>query len=123
MPETGNPKWIALTRASIVVGLAAFFAALVASAYMAYQAHEQSESNADLIGVAEQTNEQILDCTEPGGECYQQQQTRTGDLLGLPEGPINTVVVTAIACADGAGVQSDVEIIRCVEDTLRKARR
>jgi hypothetical protein len=64
----------------------------------------------------------IKSCTTPEGKCYQRQQEQTGDLLGLPEGPINTVVVTAIACADQPNTQTDREIIRCVETTLREAR-
>jgi hypothetical protein len=65
----------------------------------------------------------IESCVIPEGECYKRQQEQTDDLLGLPSGPINTVVVTAIACADRDGVQTDNEIVRCVEETLNEERR
>jgi hypothetical protein len=71
---------------------------------------------------AAKSAELIRSCVVPGGKCYQRQQEETGALLGVPEGPINTVVVAAISCADQVGVQTDTEIIRCVRSTLEQRR-
>lgn len=48
---------------------------------------------------AEAGTDRIIDCTSPGGKCFERGARRTADLLGTPAGPINTVVVYAAACA------------------------
>lgn len=65
----------------------------------------------------------IRSCVTPKGECAQRQARQTSELLGFPTGPINTVVVLAIACADVDGVQTDRQIVRCVEEKLKVQRR
>jgi Tfp pilus assembly protein PilN len=63
--------------------------------------------------------EQVKSCTDPAGKCYQEQQARTADIVGVPKGPINTVTVLAIYCQATKGAGTVPTIIACVEDQLR----
>lgn len=56
----------------------------------------------------------IVDCTQPGGQCYRNAQARQADVLGHPRGPINDVIVLAAACADRPGVATEDQIRACV---------
>lgn len=62
---------------------------------------------------------QIKDCTQPTGKCFQEGQKRQADIIGHPFGPINTVIVQAISCADAPGTQTAIEINQCVNARLK----
>lgn len=63
---------------------------------------------------AQATNERILDCLEPAGECYQRSQQQTGDAVAS----INEISQYAAVCADRPGSQSLDEIRRCIADLI-----
>jgi predicted PurR-regulated permease PerM len=63
---------------------------------------------------AQETNEQVLDCLEPEGVCYQESQKRTADLVTN----FNRVVIYAAACASGPRKLTVEEIQSCVIDRL-----
>lgn len=56
----------------------------------------------------------LVDCTSPGGECYERGQERTGEAVGN----INRIVVLAAACADRPGAHTVLEIERCIKGHL-----
>lgn len=52
---------------------------------------------------ATSTNEQILDCLDPGGKCFEESQRRSADVLAQ----VQLIIVLAAACAaDVTGDQS-----------------
>lgn len=62
-------------------------------------------------------NKQVLDCTQPTGDCYRQSQKRSADVVGS----INEISLYAAACADQSGVQTVEEIQSCVIGRLAKS--
>ena len=56
------------------------------------------------------TNERLIDCTTPSGECYKQGQKRTARAVS----DIGKVAAYAAACADQAGRQGEAEVLECV---------
>jgi hypothetical protein len=72
------------------------------------------------------TRSALLDCTEPSGECAQEGQKRTADVIQqlieagrLGDVATQRIVVLAAACADKEGVNTIPEIERCVNDQLK----
>lgn len=59
---------------------------------------------------AQSTNEQVLDCLDPAGECFKRSQENTGNVVAS----INEITQYAAVCADRPGAQSLVEIRACV---------
>ena len=56
----------------------------------------------------------------PADDCYRRQQAATGDLVGDPKGPINTVAVAAAAC--GSAHPGDVPAtLRCTRAAVASA--
>src|SRR5687768_1708601 len=53
---------------------------------------DQAVRNGELNEDTQRAASLIKSCVLPKGKCYQRQQEETGALLGVPEGPINTVV-------------------------------
>lgn len=66
------------------------------------------------IVVGHATREQIADCTIPGGDCYQDGQKRTGEVLI----DIGEIIRLTVACADRQGPQTEEQIKACVLDGL-----
>lgn len=59
----------------------------------------------------------IKSCVDPKGSCYQESQKRQGDVIGDPQGPINTVAVASAAC--GAAHPGDVAAtLKCTREAL-----
>jgi hypothetical protein len=83
--------------------------AIVQTYTLADAIREQQKTN---VG----TNERIVDCTTPGGKCYQQGQKRTGAAVA----DILKGATYAIACADKRGVQTEAEIQACVLKRIAK---
>lgn len=63
---------------------------------------------------AQDTNDQILDCLDPDGQCYKESQERTGQSVAS----INEVTYYAAVCADRPGSQSLRDIRRCISDLI-----
>lgn len=73
--------------------------------------------NADIkraANAAQDTNEQILDCLDPAGQCYKDSQARSGDAVSS----INELSQYAAVCADRPGSQTLEEIRRCIADLI-----
>jgi hypothetical protein len=51
-------------------------------------------------------------------DCYVRTQAQQADVIGVPSGPINEVVVLAAACARQAPNDTEAEIRACVEEGL-----
>lgn len=69
-----------------------------------------------VIAVGNKHNgELIRDCTIPNGDCYRQQQQRTGDVVG----ELQRLAVSAAQCADAG---TDPQIQACIEAKLRAGR-
>ena len=62
---------------------------------------------------------QIDDCLDPAGKCAKASAARTGNLVGEPEGPINTVAVYAVIC--GQSNTGEKAILDCVNKKVAKA--
>ena len=78
-----------------------------------------------------QARQIILDCTVPEGECFQESQKRTAEVIDAIskqtiEGAVplhattRTIVYLAAACADTPGVQTASQIEKCVMDALEE---
>lgn len=72
---------------------------------------EEAVAQRDLL--LEQTA-RIIDCTEPGGECFEEGQERTAEAVGS----INTVTGLSIVCGQRFTTAS--EIFDCVAREFRK---
>lgn len=73
--------------------------------------------NADIkraANAAQDTNEQILDCLDPAGQCYKDSQKRSSQSIAS----INEITYYAAVCADRPGSQTLDEIRLCVGDLL-----
>lgn len=62
----------------------------------------------------------IIDCTTPGGDCYQQSQGRTGEAVSGINLYTKAVVIIAAACADRPGVNTERQIEKCVNEKLEE---
>lgn len=101
-PPTRKAKLRAATMA--LVSLMVFVGAwtLVVVTYLAFKSYEQSDQNGEVIAKVEDTNTRLLDCTEPGGECYEAGQKRTAKaVVGINEGTFRLVVAGLSCQADG----------------------
>ena len=63
---------------------------------------------------AQETNEQILDCLDPAGQCYKDSRASTDETVAS----INEISQYAAVCADRPGSQSLEEIRRCISDLI-----
>ena len=64
----------------------------------------------DQQKVTATTNQRLIDCTTPTGECYKQGQKRTARAVS----DIGKVAAYAAACADQPGRQGQAEVLECV---------
>lgn len=116
----GRARAILIVRlAWLAVGLT-LTAALLASILVGLQTWSQSQRNAELIQSVQEVNDRLVDCTDPNGQCYRQAQEGTAEVVGAPQGPINTVTAYAAVCADQTGVQDADQIVECVLRLLRQ---
>ena len=63
---------------------------------------------------SQSTNEKILDCLDPGGQCYRESQQRSAQFIAS----INEISQYAAVCADKPGSQSLEEIRRCIAEFI-----
>jgi hypothetical protein len=97
------------TRAAVVAGLALLGAILYLLVTVSADTNNSSENtedivsgieqqqqtNTDTINTAEETLARVIDCTEPGGECFEAGSKRTAAAVGN----IGRLSVYAAACA------------------------
>lgn len=107
-------------RALIVQRLAAAALAVFVIASLTLTAYNA------IVGIA--TRAALLDCTTPGGQCYQEGQKRTAEAIrqlveANEAGEVTTreIVILAADCADNPGVDTADEIEACVGE-LRQQR-
>lgn len=78
-----------------------------------------------------QTRERIADCTTPGGQCYEEGTTRTGEAVkGIIEQTLENgqdlhsltrhIVVLAAWCADRPGSQDLDHIRQCINEQMKR---
>lgn len=97
-----------VTAAALVVGLVLLGAWL---ADTTASIREQQKTNTS-------TNEAVLSCVDPEGECSKRNARSTSDALEV----INKVTTLAAACADRPGRQTELQIESCILEGLRAAR-
>lgn len=73
----------AATAVAILLMALATLIAMTAVAYLALRASDQSTDNGQQLKTVTAINERLLDCTEPGGKCYEEGQARTGEAVGM----------------------------------------
>lgn len=81
-----------------------------------------------LISIS--TRAALLDCTVPGGSCYQEGQRQTAEAIRqlveaneAGEATTREIVIAATDCADNEGVDTSEEIERCVNEQRARAAR
>ncbi len=74
----------------------------------------QQEDIKRAADAAQSTNDQILDCLDPAGQCYKDSQKRSGQTVAS----INEITYYAAVCADRPGSQTLDEIRLCVGDLI-----
>lgn len=67
-----------------------------------------------------QSRAQVLDCTQPSGECYKQGTKRTATVVAGINAGTKEVVVIAAGCARVPGNDTTAEVERCVNQELEK---
>lgn len=80
--------------------------------------NKASLSSAERAAVAaEATSARVLDCTEVGGKCYEEQQARGAEFLtGINQGTLR-VIVAALSCQED-GITGQRALARC---TVRRS--
>lgn len=106
-------------RLTIVLALFLLVATLVTTVVCVILIRGTQQTGSPILKAVLEGQDQIKECTTPGYECFDEGQRRQADVIGDPPGPINTVIVKAVSCADAPGVQTDVEISKCVLQRLR----
>ena len=102
----------ALTSAFLVILSMALVLALTAVAYLALAASQQSMENGAVLNKIEGVNNRLVDCSVPGGKCFQESQDRTKQaVVGVNEGTLR-VIVAALSCQE-EGVTSQPALARC----------
>jgi hypothetical protein len=98
-----------LTYAFLLFLVLAVVATLTAVVYLLWREETRIQQNNEIQKfIREQAirngelSTAVLDCTEPGGECYEDGRKRTAEaVVGINEGTFN-VIVAALSCqADG----------------------
>lgn len=92
--------------AALVVGLAVVLV----------QVYSLTSAIREQQKVSVQTNERIVSCTDPEGDCYRESQERTKAVVA----DIGKVSAYAAACADQPGVQGSADVLACVLDRLKR---
>lgn len=118
----------ALTAAFMVIAALALTAGITAVAWLALQSSQQSEEstrqseqNYQVLQSIKDVNHRLIDCTEPGGECYRQGQSRTAKaVVGINEGTLR-VIVAALACQE-SGVTGERALARCTAQHAASSR-
>lgn len=78
-----------------------------------------------LIVLGYQSQEQrhrLIDCTTPGGRCYQDAQERTGEAIAelvKSDGDTRDLIVAAVACGQNPLNDTKEDILACVRE-MRK---
>lgn len=112
-----DAKFKALMWSFLVVVFAAVLASMIALTYVALKSGEQSETNYQLIKKVNETNDRVLECTEPPGACYKAGEQRTGNAVqGITEGTFR-IIVAALACQQD-GIVEEKPLAEC---TARRA--
>lgn len=58
--------------------------------------------------------QRLIDCTTPGGQCFEDGNDRTGEAIGT----INEVTILAASCVQLPGIDTEAEIRECIEQGL-----
>jgi hypothetical protein len=117
-------KFKGLAAAFLVVLSFTVVAVLVAVVYLMWENHQRGERDEQLQEDIQQQavengalSERVLDCTEPGGECFEDGRQRTADaVMGINEGTFR-VIVAALSCQED-GITEQRALARC---TARRA--
>ena len=98
----------ALTAAVIVLLVGVTLVAVGAVAYLTLKAGDQSERNYEVIKEVKVGNARLVDCTEPGGECFEESQKRMGQAVSyLNERRVRDITAALSCIADGITQQYD----------------
>jgi hypothetical protein len=119
MSTTSTPgKLRGLTAAFLVVLSIGLVCAMGGIAYLALKGSDQSAANFDELKQIEAVSKRLIDCTEPGGKCFEEGQKRTAEaVVGINEGTLR-VIVAALSCQDD-GVTGQKALSRC---TIERAK-
>lgn len=109
---------LALLLVTALVSIGAVAYLTVRAADSSEEATSQSIDNSVELRELQAISKRLVDCTEPGGECFEAAQKRTGEaIVGINEGTL-AVIVAAISC-QGDGITEKRALARC---TVRRAR-
>jgi hypothetical protein len=72
---------------------------------------------ADII-IGTRARAELLDCTTPGGECYEKSQEQTGGAVADIVKFSRDASVAAAHCADAPGQQTLAEIRKCTNEIM-----
>lgn len=112
-------------RADLVVRLAVVFVALFVSVLLAtlsiltVQARQDIVSNGELSEEVLKTQELLIDCTTPPGECYRRGEQRTAEaVFGINEG--NLLAVAAVLSCQERGHVGAKKILACADRVIAR---
>jgi hypothetical protein len=95
-------KYKGLFAAFLVFLVLAVIAVMTAVVYLLWHDQQQSEFIRAQAIENGALSERVLDCTEPGGECFEDGRERTAEaVLGINEGTFRTIVAALSCQADG----------------------
>lgn len=89
-------------------------AAIVTSATKASQIRDTQQSNSPTLAAIKSLAEQITDCTDPSGACYQRQR----DAAAEQRGAINATSLAAAFCSVHHHAHTYRELLICVDHQL-----
>jgi hypothetical protein len=74
-----------------------------------------------VVGIENHTlNTTIVDCTEPGGKCFEDGRARTGQVVVDIGDYTRRVVILTESCNDKPGVDTTDELTKCVDSGLKR---
>lgn len=112
--KSGRPVAGAILAVSVAIAGLLVLVILVRTWGLTQSVRESQKSNTRTLDLIES-------CTTVGGDCYEDSQQRTADVVRLLNGYQRRVVTLAAACADRADTQTAAQIRRCIDDGLRAA--
>lgn len=109
---------LALLLVTALVSIGAVAYLTVRAADSSEEATSQSIDNSVELRELQAISKRLVDCTEPGGACFEAAQKRTGEaVVSINEGTL-AVIVAAISCQED-GITEKRALARC---TVRRAR-
>lgn len=113
-----------VVAAAVVYFIVAIRSAQIGNTDLLEEMRAQGEQIKALAAQIDSCTDSTADDGDPAGQCYKDGQAAQAGVIGKPAGPINTVMVSALACQlhvePGTVQEQASEIAQCVSRELTR---